>query len=254
LTTGVGRISESEVRDNDRLEEALRQKVVEQETENSEEREKDPDISQRKNPESSEALKRFCNQKGPAVAGLVVLLPITAVLLVVSWLFQKMALLPGNYLLNVTNIYIVNQSLKLAAFLGVGAVIATLTGKIVKTDRGLNVEKSVDRFFSSIPLLGAVHRITKITAETVAGSTKELRKPVKIEIHGMRFTAFKTGNTTADGREILFLPTSPNITTGVVIEAWPEKIIETDETSEQALVRTLSAGFGQHKSRKADRD
>ena len=49
---------------------------------------------------------------------------------------------------------------------------------------------------------------------------------------------------TADGRDVLFLPTSPNITTGFVLEVDPADYEETDERVEDALTRILSAGFG----------
>jgi len=62
---------------------------------------------------------------------------------------------------------------------------------------------------------------------------------------GMRMTAFKTGKTTEDGRELLFLPTAPNITTGFVVEVEPSEFEETDESVEDALTRVLSAGFGE---------
>ena len=47
-------------------------------------------------------------------------------------------------------------------------------------------------------------------------------------------TAFKTGKVTEDGREVLFLPTSPNITTGFVIEVESSRITELDEDVEDA--------------------
>jgi uncharacterized membrane protein len=58
-------------------------------------------------------------------------------------------------------------------------------------------------------------------------------------------TAFKTGKTTDDGRDVLFLPTSPNITTGFVIEVESDQYEVTDERVEDALTRVLSAGFGE---------
>jgi uncharacterized membrane protein len=39
------------------------------------------------------------------------------------------------------------------------------------------------------------------------------------------------------------MPTAPNITTGFIIEVETSDITETDETVEEALTRTLSAGF-----------
>jgi uncharacterized membrane protein len=58
-------------------------------------------------------------------------------------------------------------------------------------------------------------------------------------------TAFKTGKRTQDGREVLFMPTAPNITTGFVIEVDPDQFTETDERVEEALTRILSAGFAE---------
>lgn len=195
----------------------------------------------------NELAKKFGDQKGPAVSGIVVLLPVAIVFLFVGWFFQRINWIPGIELLNLTNIYVVDQSLKLGVILTVGAILVTLTGKFVKTDSGFQAERFVDSLFSSIPFLGVVYRMTKVIAETATGGAKELRKPVKLEINGMRVTAFKTGNKTSDNREIVFLPTSPNITTGFTLEVQSEDIIETNETAEQALIRTLSAGFGQHR-------
>ena len=76
--------------------------------------------------------------------------------------------------------------------------------------------------------------------------TGELQKPVKLELwQGARMTAFKTGKSTPDGRDVLFMPTAPNITTGFVIEVDPDDYTETDEKVEEALTRILSAGFGE---------
>lgn len=58
-------------------------------------------------------------------------------------------------------------------------------------------------------------------------------------------TAFKTGKSTEDGRDVLFLPTAPNITTGYVVEVKPDRYTEIEESVEDALTRILSAGFGE---------
>lgn len=190
---------------------------------------------------------KFEKQKKPAAQGLIVLLPIFVVGLVISWLFSKIEQIPYNQLLNITPYYLVNQSAKLAALLIIGTVAVTFTGQAVKTASGFKLEKIIDCLIGNIPFLGAIYRITKVTTETVIEGTEELSKPVKIEVAGIRMTAFKTDNNTDNGREILFMPTAPNISSGLIIEVKPENIIETDESPEQALTRILSAGFGQSK-------
>ena len=67
-------------------------------------------------------------------------------------------------------------------------------------------------------------------------------------------TAFKTGKTTQDGREVLFLPTAPNITTGFVVEVESDRYTEIDESVEDSLTRILSAGFGENRDRGVDID
>jgi uncharacterized membrane protein len=87
-----------------------------------------------------------------------------------------------------------------------------------------------------------------MAVETAVSGTEELQAPVKLETwNGLRMTAFKTGKRTDDGRDVLFLPTSPNITTGFVIEVEPDQYTVSDESVEDALTRVLSAGFGESK-------
>ncbi|MFB6087205.1 MAG: DUF502 domain-containing protein, partial [Haloarculaceae archaeon] len=91
---------------------------------------------------------------------------------------------------------------------------------------------------------------SKMAVETAVSGTEELQAPVKLETwQGLRMTAFKTGKTTNDGRDVLFLPTAPNITTGFVVEVEPDAYEETDERVEDALTRILSAGFGDNDER-----
>jgi len=191
---------------------------------------------------------RLRAEKGYILSGLVVLLPLTVIAFILNWFFVQISLLPGSQMLSLTNIYVIDQAVKLGALLVFGLFIVGLTGRAVRTNGGFRAEKTMDKIFTSIPIIGSIYRITKVTADTVTGSSKELRKPVKITINDMRVTAFKTGNVTKDGRPILFLPTAPNITTGIVLEAKPEQIINSDETGEEALTRVLSAGFGQDSS------
>ncbi len=61
----------------------------------------------------------------------------------------------------------------------------------------------------------------------------------------MYMTGFKTGNRASDGRVVVFIPTAPNITTGFVVELAREDVRELDESTEDALIRIISCGFGE---------
>lgn len=196
--------------------------------------------------------RRLGHPKQPASAGLIVLLPVLVVLFVVDWLFDKIEQVPGNDIFNISHIiyvnetfnYYLNQTFKLTMLLVIGAVVVTGIGRFVRTERGFKLEKWLDKAFNKIPFLGTVYNLTKVTTETVLGGAEDLSKPVKVEHSGFRLNAFKTGNQTEDGREIVFMPTAPNITSGLVLELEEDQIIETDEPAEKALTRILSAGFG----------
>lgn len=201
-------------------------------------------------------LRNLESPKEPAVTGTIVTAPIIVTLLIVGWLFQKLNQIPGNKLFNVFqtnnelfNFYL-NQSLKLVILLTVSAIIVTGIGRFVRTRTGFEAERSIDKFMDHIPFLGIIYNITKVTADTVLTGPEGFRRPVKLNIGGIRTTAFKTGNVTDDGREIVFMPTSPNITTGFVLELDSSQFEEVDETAEEALTRVLSAGFGTGRSEK----
>jgi uncharacterized membrane protein len=124
-------------------------------------------------------------------------------------------------------------------------VFVFAVGYLMRTTVGDFFEGILDDVFNRVPGLRVVYNASKMAAETALGGTDSLQEPVKIETwQGLRMTAFKTGKQTDDGREVIFLPTAPNITTGFVIEVDPERIETSDETVEDALTRVLSAGFG----------
>jgi uncharacterized membrane protein len=96
-------------------------------------------------------------------------------------------------------------------------------------------------------VLRVVYNASKMGVETALSGTDNLQQPVKLETwNGVRMTAFQTGRRAEDGRELLFLPTAPNITTGFVIEVDEERFEATGETVEDALTRIISAGFAEN--------
>ena len=190
-------------------------------------------------------------------SGLIVLGPILATLFILYVLYGYLsAVTPG--------LFIDGESLEwllpgigdaareqLAGFLRVLTLLAILTGLtfsvgyLMRTTAGDLAETALDNAANRVPGVRLVYNASKTATETALGSQESLKTPVKLEVwDGLRMTAFKTGRTTDDGRVTLFLPTSPNITTGFIIEVESEEITELDESVEEALTRVLSAGFG----------
>jgi len=198
--------------------------------------------------------------KRDAASGLIILVPIIVTLYVVLWLYGAVANVPlletvideGNF----TSVTIGNEVIFGAAtqaelvrviltLLMFGALVLSI-GYLMRTAVGGIVEEAIDDLINRVPGLRIVYNASKMAVETALSGGGDLQAPVRLETwDGMRMTAFKTGKRTSDGREIVFLPTSPNITTGFVLEVEPENLTETDEKVEDALTRVLSAGFGE---------
>jgi uncharacterized membrane protein len=183
--------------------------------------------------------------KRNVLSGVVVLTPVAVSAYVVYWIYQRIAGLPGTKYLRVTDSPAVNELIQVAFSIGVIVVVLSVVGYVVRTAAGNILKDEVDRLAGQIPVVRVVYNATKMGVETIMGSNaEEFDRPVKIEVAGLRITGFKTGNKTEDGREVVFFPTSPNITSGYVVDVEPERLEETDEDTEEALTRVLSAGFG----------
>jgi uncharacterized membrane protein len=189
--------------------------------------------------------------KRDIASGLVVLLPLVVTAYIVALVFQSLAQIPflqdafpglAPYQVVIARVLII-------------VIIFTLlilsVGYLMRTTLGDVFEDALDGVINQLPGLRIVYNASKMAVETALSGTDDLQKPVKLETwNGMRMTAFKTGKSTDDGRDVLFLPTAPNITTGFVIEVVPDDYHETDETVEDALTRVLSAGFGESRERR----
>lgn len=170
-------------------------------------------------------------------SGLIVLTPILVILLILNYLYGKIVELPI--------IQQLDEPLGFVVAIVVFVMLVLSTGYLMRTTVGRLFETYLDAAMNRVPLIRVLYNASKLAVETAVSGTDDLQKPVKVEPwQGMRMTAFKTGKTTSDGREVLFMPTAPNITTGFVIEVKPDDIHETGESVEEALTRVLSAGFG----------
>ncbi|PSP20304.1 hypothetical protein BRC62_00280 [Halobacteriales archaeon QH_10_67_13] len=174
-------------------------------------------------------------------SGLVVLVPILVTIVVLAWIYGYLARVPVPAGSPVLEPEPVRVGLSLVVFV----LLVFSVGYLMRTAAGVLIEGALDQLINKLPGLRVVYNASKMAVETALSGTSDLQAPVRVEVwDGLQMTAFKTGRTTDDGREILFMPTAPNITTGFVIEAKPDRYTESDESVEEALTRLLSAGFG----------
>ncbi|SHG50531.1 DUF502 domain-containing protein [Halobaculum gomorrense] len=183
-------------------------------------------------------------------SGLVVVTPILVILFVANWLYNLLSTLPFVPTITPENpdpdLLALYEFAEVLMALVVFVLIVFSAGYLMRTTAGRLAEGFLDDAINRVPGLRVIYNASKLAVETALTGTEDLQTPVKIEPwNGMRMTAFKTGKTTDDGREVVFMPTAPNITTGFVIEIDPDDLTESDEKVEEALTRILSAGFGE---------
>ena len=184
--------------------------------------------------------------KRDIASGLIVLVPLLVTAYVVAFIYQSIANLPFLRTALESQPVVVRVLVTLVLF----ALLVLSVGYLMRTTVGDLLEQSLDNVMTRLPGLRIVYNASKMAVETAVSGPEDLQTPVKLETwNGMRMTAFKTGKSTTDGRDVLFLPTAPNITTGYVVEVEPERYTEVDENVEDALTRILSAGFGESQNR-----
>ncbi|MDY6817564.1 MAG: DUF502 domain-containing protein [Halobacteriales archaeon] len=188
--------------------------------------------------------------KRDVASGLIVLIPILVTLYVVTWLYAIIANIPFLQEIIKPSLFgdrvLIAELVRVALTLLIFAGLVLSTGYLMRTALGSILEEALDDFINHVPGLRVIYNASKMAVKTTLSGTEELQRPVKLELwNGARLTAFKTGKRTDDGREVVFMPTAPNITTGFVMEVEPERLNESDEKVEDALTRILSAGFGE---------
>ena len=196
--------------------------------------------------------------KRDIASGLIILVPLLITVYVVAVIYQTLANIPYlNTALSkaLMNSPYLNKELsgldtvvQVAVVLALFVLLVISVGYLMRTALGDILEAALDSLVNQVPGLRVIYNASKMAVETAVSGTEDLQTPVKIEVwDGMRMTAFKTGKRTDDGRDVLFLPTAPNITTGYVVEVESDRYTEVDESVEDALTRILSAGFGENR-------
>ncbi len=198
------------------------------------------------------ALRRYL------MAGLLVWVPLGVTLLIVAFLVdlmdQTLRLLP--------------ESLQPENFLGfripglgavLTAVIVFVTGMIVTNLFGMQLFNIGERILQRIPLVRSIYASVKQVTESMFSSGKSFRKVVLVEYprKGMWSLAFQTGTGAEEvrdktGRDVtnVFIPTTPNPTSGFFLMVPREDVIELDMSVDDGLKMLLSVGVVVPESKK----
>ena len=172
-------------------------------------------------------------------SGLIVLVPILVCVYPLAWLYGVLIRIPVLQ-------GIQPPVLRVLLIVLVFGLYVMSIGYLMRTTVGGLVDSRIDATVNRFPGIRLFHSGIKEAISTVVLRRDVVGTPVKVELWAdMYLTAFRTGTRTPDGRESLFVPGAPDVTSGLVVEVRSEDVIETDETLMDALVRLVSCGFGE---------
>lgn len=184
--------------------------------------------------------------------GLLVLLPLIISIKLFAWGFEKADQILGDLLHQIILRYF-NFSKPIPGLgLVVLIILITLTGIFAKHYIGKKLISFGEMILVKIPVLNGIYNTTKQIMESFSNKEKSaFRKVVLIEYPrpGIYSPGFLTGETPEEaigktGKRLVnvFVPTSPNPTTGYLVFVPLEDVIMLDMTIEDGFKLLLSAG------------
>jgi len=185
------------------------------------------------------------------IAGLLIWLPLAVTALLIKFLFdlvdQTLLLLPEA--IRPDNLFGFHVP-------GLGAVLVVvvllLTGMVATNLLGRNMVRMWEQFLARIPVVRAIYSAAKQLTETLfSGSGKSFRKVLLVQYPrpGMWTLGFLTGEGSIEanaktGRDLIhiFVPTTPNPTSGFFLMVPREETIELEMSVDAGIKLILSAG------------
>ena len=180
--------------------------------------------------------------RGYFFAGLLVAAPLTVTIGVALWFvdFVDSRVLPSSFRIPGAGLIIVLASLTL-----IGWVTSGVLGRMIHT--------AGDRVMSRIPILRSVYAATKQIFETVLAKRSAAFREVALFEYprrGIWSTGFLTGTTAGEVQQRtqeetvnVFLPTTPNPTSGYLLFVPRKDLIILDMTVEDGIKMVVSGGI-----------
>lgn len=190
------------------------------------------------------------------LSGMFALMPLTLTGWLTLWILKRiygmfkfvLAFIPADY----RELWVVQFSIVVGSAIAFFFLVVVI-GYFVKTIVGKAVRKSTEHFLLTIPVVSSIYKLFKDFLGLVqkSSSKDEFKQVVFIEYphKGKWAIGFLTGKCSEkykpDSRDYftVFMPTTPNPTTGFLMIVSKDEIKEADLTIEEAFKLILSGGF-----------
>lgn len=179
---------------------------------------------------------------GQFLAGILVIVPIGITILILIWLFNLI-----DNILQPLIFQLWGQRITGVGF-GVIIVLIYVAGVVVSNILGRKIVSYTERqVLNKIPVIGQLYKAIKQILESLSKSSKSgYLKVVFVEYprKGMMAIGFITNEVSKSGEKLyyVFIPTSPNPTTGFLQIMKEEEVIQTKMSVDDAVKLIISAG------------
>jgi len=171
-----------------------------------------------------------------ALIGIVALIPVVVILQIVLFVKDRFTDL-FRFVYGYSDNYFITFLL-----FGVSFAVITYIGHRVSLGR-FSIIAAFEKLVERIPLLSTIYRVTKKLVHMIAGhELQEPREVVYVEYpkEGVWVPAYVTNRV--QDRYILFVPTSPNPTSGFAVIVHESKVIRSEMSIEQVTSFIISVG------------
>jgi uncharacterized membrane protein len=180
------------------------------------------------------------------IRGLLSILPFVITLYILFWFFTFLDGLIGKFVIPILGF----------SFPGIGLIftigLILLTGFIVSNYVGVTLLKKGEELLQRIPLISKIYSSVKQIVEAFSVKDKQIFSNVVLVEYPRRGTyaiGFVTGECKGEAQDKtaarlinVFIPTTPNPTSGMLILVPDKEIIYLDMTVEEGLKLIISAG------------
>lgn len=168
--------------------------------------------------------------------GILAFIPVVVILQIVLFVKDRLSDL-FQFVYGYSDNYLVTFLLFAASF-----AMITYVGHRVASGR-FSIMALFERVIERIPVLSTIYRVTKKLVNMIAGhQLREPREVVYVEYpkEGVWVPAYVTNKS--EDRYVLFVPTSPNPTSGFAVIVHESKIIKSEMSIEQVTSFIISIG------------
>jgi len=183
------------------------------------------------------------NFKPAFISGLIIAIPLGITIFTLQFIFRFVDNIFGKYFREILPFYIPGIGI-ISTF-----IIILALGAIINHWLGRKFFERVEKRMSKLPLLGSLYTVSRQIVEIIGSSRrKEFQKVIFLQYpaEGIWTLGFVTGQSIShDGKRIynVFVPTTPNPTSGYMVFIPYEDAVDTSYTIEEGLKILISGGM-----------